>query len=244
MELEEKLKDPGYKCVVSDIFSQAIVCEIIGMKNFATISSVIDDYDEAMEAIEHANGERMHAEGFLALAKEYDLEININLNGIYWNGIRERVIEYGNRKDFVACFIVQEIMLESYAVSMYTDVGNKLPGKAGSLFLAIAEEEKSHLHHAIEILQKEYHEQGEAVVRKLEKVHYECMTILSEWSGRTDHKGHCGICKGTCMKESLPQLDLDIVSLRGNALNLYVKMLDEIGIPTDETLPWIANLPA
>ena len=84
----------------------------------------------------------------------------------------------------------------------------------------------------------------DAFVSKVETIHNECMTILSEWSGKTDPQGHCGICNGNCMKESLPLLDIDIVSLRGNALNLYVKKLDEIGIPGEETLPWIINLPA
>lgn len=244
MELREKLKDPNYKSVVTDLFSQAIVGEIIGMKNFATICSIIDDYDEAMEASEHANGERMHAEGFLHMAKEYGLDVNINLEGIYWKSIRDKVIQYGNDKDFVACFIVQEVMLEAYAVSMYTDIGDSLPGKAGALFLAIAEEEKSHLDHAVEVLKKEYEQHGDAFIAKVEVIHYDCMTILAEWSSKTDPKGHCGVCNGTCMKESLPLLELDIKELRGNALQLYVKKLDEIGIPGEQTLPWIVNLPA
>lgn len=244
MELKVKLNDPNYKAVVSDLFSQAIVGEMIGMKNFATIANTVNDWEEMLEAIEHANGERMHAEAFMKLAKEYELDININLEGIYWRSIQERVKAYGDKKDFIACFIVQEVMLESYAVSMYTDIGKKLPGKAGKLFAAIAEEEKEHLHHAVELLQKEYALHGEAFIEKVEKVHNECMTILSEWSGKKDHKGHCGICNGNCMKESLPLIDLDVVQLRGNALSLYVKMLDEIGIPGEATLPWIVNLPA
>ncbi len=244
MEFRDKLRDPGYKSVVTDLFSQAIVGEIIGMKNFATICSIIDDYEEAMEASEHSDGERMHAEGFLSMAKEYGLNVNINLDGIYWKSIRDKVIEYGNNKDFIACFIVQEVMLEAYAVSMYSDIGKHLPGKAGDLFTSIAEEEKSHLDHAVEVLREEYENYGDSFVKKVESVHYECMTILSEWSSDTDPKGHCGVCNGNCMKESLPLLDLDIKEMKGNALKLYVKKLDEIGIPGDLTLPWIVNLPA
>jgi len=243
MELREKLKDPNYKSVVTDLLSQAIVGEIIGMKNFATICSIIDDYDEAMEASEHSNGERMHAEGFIQIAKEYSLDVNINLEGIYWKSIRDKVIEYGNKHDFVACFIVQEVMLEAYAVSMYSDIGKNLPGKMGALFLSIAEEEKSHLDHAVEVLKAEYKKDGDAFVSKVEEIHYDCMSILSEWSSKNDPKGHCGVCNGTCMKESLPLIELDIKELRGNALQLYMKKLDEIGIPGEVTLPWIINLP-
>ena len=55
--------------VTSDIFSQAITGELIGMSNFASLAETIDDPHEKMEAVEHANSERMHAEGFLAYAK-------------------------------------------------------------------------------------------------------------------------------------------------------------------------------
>ena len=81
-------------------------------------------------------------------------------------------------------------------------------------------------------------------IAKVETIHYDCMTILAEWSSKTDPKGHCGVCNDTCMKESLPLVELDIKELRGNALQLYVKKLDEIGIPGELTLPWIVNLPA
>jgi len=39
MELREKLKDPNYKSVVTDLLSQAIVGEIIGMKGQASFPS-------------------------------------------------------------------------------------------------------------------------------------------------------------------------------------------------------------
>jgi hypothetical protein len=41
----------------------------------------------------------------------------------------------------------------------------------------------------------------------------------------------------------LPDVSLDIVQLRGGALNLYLKSLDRVGLPGEETLQWIARLP-
>ncbi len=54
--------------VISDVFSQAITGELIGMSNFASLAETIDDPHEKMEAVEHANSERMHAEGFMSYA--------------------------------------------------------------------------------------------------------------------------------------------------------------------------------
>ena len=60
--------------VISDVFSQAITGELIGMSNFASLAETIDDPNEKMEAVEHANSERMHAEGFMAYAKKSKIE--------------------------------------------------------------------------------------------------------------------------------------------------------------------------
>lgn len=230
--------------VVSDIYSQAITGELIGMSNFASLAETIDDPHEKMEAVEHADSERKHAEGFMAYAKELGLKVNINLKGSYWNRIREQFLNYAAQKDFIACVIIQEVMLEAFAISMYTDAGNALGGKSKKLFLSIAEEEKEHMDHSVELLQEELRKDANRFISKFEEIHFNCMTILSEFSARTDLKGHCGVCNGECMKGSLHHVNLNVDSLRGNALSLYAKAMDNIGIPGEKSIVWIAKLPA
>src|SRR3954471_5775962 len=100
--------------VISDVFSQAITGELIGMSNFASLAETIADPEEKMEAVEHANSERMHAEAFIAYAKKAKLRININMQGAYWGGVRKQFLAYAHRRDFIACLIIQEVMLESF----------------------------------------------------------------------------------------------------------------------------------
>ena len=230
--------------VISDVFSQAITGELIGMSNFASLAETINDPHEKMEAVEHANSERMHAMGFLAYAKSNELKININLDSTYWGGIRKIFLKHAHQKDFIACLIIQEVMLESFAIAMYTDVGNALDGEAGKLFLSIAEEEKEHLEHSSDLLREEFRRDSAAFITKFEELHFECMGILAQFSAITDLLGHCGVCNGDCMKEALHHIDLDIVTLRGNAFGLYATALDNIGIPGEKSIVWIASLPA
>ena len=230
--------------VISDVFSQAITGELIGMSNFASLAGTINDPHEKMEAVEHANSERMHAEGFMAYAKKHNLKININLEGVYWSGVRNQFLEYAAQSDFIACLIIQEVMLESFAVSMYTDVGNALGGEAGRLFLSIADEEKEHLEHSSDILRAELAKDRLAFIKTFEELHFKCMSILAEYTAVTDLRGHCGVCNGNCMKNSIHQIGLNIINLRGNALALYAKSLDNIGIPGEKSIVWIAQLPA
>jgi fatty aldehyde decarbonylase len=158
--------------------------------------------------------------------------------------MRTQFLRYAAKKDFISCLIIQEVMLESFAVSMYTDVGTALGGEAGQLFLNIAEEEKEHLDHSSDLLQAELKRDPAAFIAKFEEAHFNCMTILSEFTATTDLRGHCGVCNGECMKGSLHHLGLDVSTMRGNALALYAKALDNIGIPGEKSIIWIARLPA
>ena len=230
--------------VISDIFSQAITGELIGMSNFASLAETIDDPHEKMEAVEHANSERMHAEGFLAYAKKKQLKINVNIHGEYWGNVRKQFLSYARKKDFTACLIIQEVMLESFAISMYNDVAHALGGEAGDLFHRIGEEEKEHLEHSSDILRAELLKDRLAFENKFEEIHFNCMNILAEFTATTDLRGHCGVCNGECMKGALHHVGLDIVSLRGNALALYAEAMDNIGISGEKSIVWIARLPA
>ena len=115
---EPEIKNDVYRNVVADILSQAINGEIVGMSNFATLTGTIDDIHEKMECIEHANCERQHAEGFIQMAKKYNLPFIINQNGYYWRSVREAFNKWAYKKDFIGCIIMQEVILECFAVSI------------------------------------------------------------------------------------------------------------------------------
>ena len=230
--------------IITDILAQAITGELIGMSNFASLTEVIDDVHEKMECVEHANCERGHAEGFMALAKKYNLQPVINMEGCYWKAVRDCFMSYAKRKDFIGCLIIQEVMLECFAVSMYRDTGAALEGEIGDLFTAISKEEEEHIEHSIDLLRAEMDKDPLAFYEKVKSIHNDCMTILGEWTASTDMRGHCGVCHDTCMKETLHTANLDLNTVRGNALNLYMSTLDRIGLPGEKTLQWVINLPA
>jgi hypothetical protein len=233
-----------FRDICSDILSQAINGEIVGMSNFAKLTGTIDDVHERMECIEHANCERNHAVGFIAVAKKYELPVLITLGGTYWKRVRDTFEKWADKKDFIACLIMQEVILECFAVSMYNDVGTALEStEIGQLFLEISKEEEEHIEHSIDILSAELEKDPSAFIAKVEEVHYDCMTIMAEWSIQRPCEDHCLVCNGGCMKNNLHVIGLDIKFLRGNAMNLYMKTLDRIGIPGIKSLEWVTNLP-
>jgi fatty aldehyde decarbonylase len=233
-----------YRAVFADIFSQAITGELIGMQNFASLVEVYDDVEEKMEAVEHSNNERGHAEAFRIEAENLEVEVKVDLNAPYWHRIRLAFLKWAAKKDLTACILIQELMLESFAVSMYYEIGRVARSPMSETFNAIAKEEEGHLNHAIEMLQDEMVKDPSGFAAKVHEIHNDVMTVLAEMVARKDPRGHCGLCHGDCVKESLHHVHLNISDMRGIALNSYLKALDRLGLPGEQTLQWIAKLPA
>ena len=67
-------------------------------------------------------------------------------------------------------------------------------------------------------------------------------------TGQTDHfttdkNGHCEVCHGACVKQSLPKVGLTTGELRGASLQQYLTTLDMLGLPGELTLGWVMRLP-
>jgi fatty aldehyde decarbonylase len=229
--------------VWASILSQSATGELVGMMNFASLVELYEDADDKIEALEHAAREKAHARSFQRLGEEMGLDVTLNVNAPYWKRIRSAFVRSAGRGDFTACLIIQELMLESFAVSMYSAVARVAPGKLGRAYKAIAAEETEHLEHAIELLSEIYERDPAGLREKVAAVHEDVMSVLAEMVAREDIRGDCLLCGKTCIKPSLPEVKLDIVQLRGGALNLYLKSLDRVGLPGDETLQWITRLP-
>lgn len=229
--------------VWESILSQSATGELIGMMNFASLVDLYEDTDDKIEALEHAAREKAHARSFQRLGEEMGVCVTMNVNAPYWKRIRAAFLSSAGRGDFTACLIIQELMLESFAVSMYSAVARVAPGKLGKAYKAIAAEETDHLEHAIELLSEIYRRDPAGLREKVARVHEDVMSVLAEMVAREDIRGDCLLCGKTCIKPSLPEVKLDIVQLRGGALNLYLKSLDRVGLPGEETLQWIARLP-
>lgn len=243
VSLTLELETARARKVIGDVLSQAITGELVGMSNFASLAGVVNDLHEKMEAVEHAESERQHALGFMQIAGKYNLPVQANMEGYYWKTIRDKFLHYARLQDFIACLIIQEVMLESFAVSMYKDAGEAIGGEIGALLIQTSEQEKEHLNHATEILQQELLHKGHTFVDTFKLLHQDIMTVLAQWTASADIQGHCGVCNGNCMKDDLEEIRLTLQQVRANAFRTYAQALDTIGLPGEETTIWIINLP-
>jgi fatty aldehyde decarbonylase len=229
--------------VWQDVLAQAMTGELMAAMNYTSLSEICDDPVEVADALEHAAGEKGHAAAFAAEGRRIGVVVSDNVNAKHWKRLREAFLRRIAERDFIGCLIVQEIMLESFAVASYARVGKVATGSLGKTFAAIAAEEEEHIEHAMEILQAERALDPQRFDDKLYQLHLEVMTTLAEMLARDCRTGHCEVCHGNCVKPALPDVSLSAAELRGASLHQYLKTLDKLGLPGEVTLAWVTQLP-
>src|SRR5258706_7913516 len=226
-----------------DVLAQAITGELLAAMNYASLSEICDDPAEVADALEHAEGERGHAAAFAMEGRKIGVDAPDNVDAKHWKRLREAFLRCIEERDFIGCLIVQEIMLESFAVASYSRVGKVAPGSLGRTFAAIAAEEEEHVDHAMAILRAERALDAQRFDDKVHGLHLEVMTTLAKMMAKECRDGHCEVCHSSCVKPSLFDVSLSAVVLRGVSLRQYLKTLDMLGIPGEVTLKWVARLP-
>jgi rubrerythrin len=226
-----------------DILAQAMTGELLAAMNYASLAEICDHPAEVADALEHAEGERGHAASFATEGRKLKVDVTNNVDAKHWKRLRESFLRCIADRDFIACLIVQEIMLESFAVASYSRVGKIAPGSLGQTFARIAAEEEDHVDHAMSILRAERARDAALFDAKLYRLHLDVMTTLAQMLAKECKDGHCEVCHHTCVKPSLFDVSLSAAELRGASLQQYLKTLDMLGIPGEVTLAWVARLP-
>src|SRR5579864_2136677 len=138
-----------------DVLAQAVTGELLAAMNYTSLAQICDDPEEVADAMEHAAGERGHASRFAAEGRKIGVDVTNNVDARHWKRLRDAFMRCITEPDFIGCLIVQEIMLESFAVASYARVGRVAPGSLGQTFASIAAEEEEHVEHAMSILRKD-----------------------------------------------------------------------------------------
>src|SRR6266403_1348520 len=99
-----------------DVLAHAMTGELLAAMNYASLSEICSDPAEIADALEHAQNERGHAAAFAAEGRMIGVEVANNVDARHWKRLRATFLQCIAERDFIGCLIVQEIMLESFAV--------------------------------------------------------------------------------------------------------------------------------
>ncbi|MGA2879014.1 MAG: ferritin-like domain-containing protein [Bryobacteraceae bacterium] len=226
-----------------DVLAQAMTGELVAALNYTSLSEICDDPEEVADALEHAEIEQGHAARFAAEGRKFGVDVANNVDAKHWKRLREAFLCCIRERDLIGCLIVQEIMLESFAVASYARVGKVAPGSLGKTFASIAAEEEEHIDHAMAILRAERALDAQRFDDKVHRLHLDVMTTLARMLAKECRDGHCEVCHANCVKPSLFEVSLSAAELRGASLQQYLKTLDALGLPGEVTLAWVTQLP-
>lgn len=229
--------------VFIDVLSYAITGEIIGMSNYAAMVSLYDDPAKQMDAVGHAASELRHAELFRTASRSTGHLPIVNLEAQGWRDVRKAFRGYAEHHDLLSCLMIQEVMLESFAVALYDAVGGVADPQMSPIFKQVAEEEAEHVKEAVQVLRSYLAADPPGFEHKLTKLNDEVMYFLAHMVGERDNTGPCGLCQGNCLKDSIPTIGLERTELRGRAIQQYLRMLDDIGVRGELSLACVARLP-
>src|SRR5947208_12474733 len=163
-----------------DVLAHAMTGEFLAAMNYASLSEICADPAEIADALKHAQNERGHAAAFAAEGRKLGVEVANNVEARHWKRLRGTFLQCIEERDFMGCLIVQEIMLESFAVASYSRVGKVAPGSLGQTFASIAAEEEEHVDHAMAILRTERALDAQRFDAKVYRLHLDVMTTLAE----------------------------------------------------------------
>jgi fatty aldehyde decarbonylase len=226
-----------------DILAQAVTGEMVAVLNYSSLAEICTQPEEVADALEHADGERRHAAAFAAEGTKLGIVVPYNVEAKYWKRLRAAFLRQIEARDFIGCLIIQEVMLESFAVASYKRVAQVAPGTMGTTFASIAAEEEDHIYHAMSILRAERALDAQRFDDKLYALHLEVMTTLAEMLARDVENCNCELCHAGCAKPMLPSVGLSSSELRGASLQHYLRTLDALGLPGEMTLMWVSQLP-
>src|SRR6184192_4368254 len=111
-----------------DVLAQAMTGELLAAMNYTSLSEICADPAEIADALEHAQNERGHAAAFAAEGRKIGVEVANNVDARHWKRLRGTFLQCIAERDFIGCLIVQEIMLESFALASYSRVAKVAPG--------------------------------------------------------------------------------------------------------------------
>jgi fatty aldehyde decarbonylase len=236
--------DPRYGTVYRDVIGHSVTGEAIGIEHYSRMIPLTMSIEERLDLLEDAYREKQHLLGMREVADRLGLTAKADLDGYYWRQVRAAFRERADAGDLLACYIMQDIVLELFAVIMYEAV---IPGStpfAAQMVKGIAGEERTHLAHGIKAVKKAYEQDPEAVRERVAYANERVARVLSAWTRPEQCGISCGVCVDKCAKHDLPLIEIDLASVHARFMDDYGRSLREIGFPPADVTRLLAQLAA
>jgi rubrerythrin len=228
------------------ILCQAITGEVVAIENYARMIPLARRTEDKLALLEEALHERGHIRTLRGLGKLLDLEpLEDAEHDPYWHDVRAAMDELVALSDLEAARFVQDVVLESYAVTLYRAVLPHVEPVVRKKLEAIAADEEGHLVSGIVAFRSLLADNRCRAMAILDFGHGRVARRLAEWVAPSECRPLCGVCGalgGRCGKPLLQELQLDTARLSADFAGVYGDALREAGLRPAEALRYVAEL--
>lgn len=114
-----------YLNVVSFVISNAWKGENVAIQNYSQMVPLMPSADDKIEAVKQAKEEAKHVLILEKLARKLGIAIDPTMVEDEWKEVRETFDEAARKGDLAACLIIQDLMIESLAIGIYSTFADK-----------------------------------------------------------------------------------------------------------------------
>ena len=236
---------PRFSEVYRTLISHVISGEAVGLEHYAQMIPIARTLDERLHLLDDAWSERRHLMGMVKAANDLGITPRSSVDDEYWGKVRSAFRARAISGDLAGCYAIQDIVLECLAVTFYEALSPGLDASIAALLRSIVEDEREHLTHGKATMAAFFAEDPAGLERSVEYANENVGRVLAEWMRPRDCSPVCGVCtitRGSCFKEDLNLVDVDIAATRGQFTALYGKVLRDIGFAPAKVTRWVARL--
>ncbi len=234
-------KNEGYFNLLAYIFSNAVSGEIMAVENYSEMVMLMSDTEGKIEAVKQSYDESKHIRMLSNLGKRFSLDVMQEIIEPQWFNIRRYFSSAVQKKDLISCLIIQDLLTEGMAIVLYRILQRDTDSETAVTARKILEDEEEHLNLGLNRIRRFVSASPEEAHESLSWSHYRVMPELFSMVSTNCHF-LCDRLGLDCSSLSLSNLKTDINSVRLEALELHMEILDRAGFDPKITAPLIAKM--
>ena len=234
-------QDQRYFDLLSFAVSNAIAGEIMAIDNYSQMIPMLESTEEKLETVEQAKDEAKHVKLLANLGQKLDFGVKTEIVEPQWMDVRKFFSGEVEKGNLAACFISQDLMVETLAVVLYKTLGRNTDPDTSKFANNILQDEIKHLGIGMDRIKVMLDKDSDYVHDALERSHNAVMPVLFSIIA---YKcvDLCDDLALDCDVLGLDSVQTDLDTVRVEALDTYMEMLDDVGFDTKVTTPLIASL--
>src|SRR5262245_45336814 len=188
---------PRFSPVYRTLLSHIVTGESVGIEHYARMVPLARTIQERVDLVDAAHDERCHLVSILDVAGTLGLSTECATDDAYWGPIRRTFRQAADRGDLLACYVIQDVVLESFAVTLYEAIQGGLVAVVAFRVAALAADERAHLGHGLQGLRSAFDGAPEELHARVDAANEGVARVLAGWLGAGACATACGVCPRT-----------------------------------------------